>query len=161
MRRTKTTPQVRLENVPRFRNEAEEAAWWDAHPEVIVQAFEQAYGKKAIQRVIGASRKPKRPPTQTVTMRLPVDDVARAKRMATRKGLGYQTLVKSLLHEALLRIPQFTIIEVHGDAKTMQVRSFVVKHHGRPPQDVSGSLDDLKARVRAWFDWADRQVAAA
>ena len=47
MKRNKTIPQVRL-RVPRFRNEAEEAAWWDAHPEVIVKAFERAYGKKAV-----------------------------------------------------------------------------------------------------------------
>jgi predicted DNA binding CopG/RHH family protein len=93
---------VRL-SAPKFRSQAEEAAWWDAHSEAIVKAFEQAYGRKAVQRVLNAPRKPARPITQTVTMRLPVEDVARAKRMASRKGLGYQTLVKSLLHEALLR----------------------------------------------------------
>ncbi len=87
----KQVPIVRLENIPRFRSEAEEAAWWDAHPEVITKAFELAYGK--------AGRRATRP----ITIRLPVEDVARAKRMATRKGLGYQTLVKTLLHEALLR----------------------------------------------------------
>ncbi|MBI4479828.1 MAG: hypothetical protein HY651_07365 [Acidobacteria bacterium] len=48
----KRVPVVRLENIPRFRNEAEEAAWWDAHPEVIVKAFERAYGKKAVRRVL-------------------------------------------------------------------------------------------------------------
>ena len=102
MNRTKKIPQVRL-RVPKFGSEAEEAAWWDAHPEVIVKAFERAYGKKAVQRVLGEEQKPKRPPTQAVTMRLPVEDVARARRVAARKGLGYQTLVKTLLHEALLR----------------------------------------------------------
>ena len=102
MNRNKKIPQVRL-RVPKFSNEAEEAAWWDAHPEVIVKAFERAYGKKAVQRVLGEVQKPKRPLTRAVTMRLPVEDVARARRLASRKGLGYQTLVKTLLHEALLR----------------------------------------------------------
>ena len=102
MRRNKKIPQVRL-RVPKFRNEAEEAAWWDAHPELIVKAFERAYGKQAVQRVLGEGHKPKRPPTRAVTMRLPIEDVARARRLAARKGLGYQTLVKTLLHEALLR----------------------------------------------------------
>lgn len=87
----KSIPVVRLENVPQFKNEEEEANWWDAHPEVVAQAFELAYGK------------PGRRLTQPITLRLPVADVARAKRMATRRGMGYQTLVKSLLHEALLR----------------------------------------------------------
>lgn len=97
------TPAVRLENVPPFRSESEEAAWWDAHPEVIARAFERAYGKKAVQRVLAQTRTPKRPLTQTVTMRLPVDDIARARRIASRRGLGYQTLVRTILHEALAR----------------------------------------------------------
>ncbi len=37
------------------------------------------------------------------TLRLPVEDVARVQRLAARKGLGYQTLVKTLLREALDR----------------------------------------------------------
>ena len=102
MSRNKRIPQVRL-HPPKFNSEAEEAAWWDSHPELIVKAFERAYGKKAVQRVLGEGHKPKRPPTRAVTMRLPVEDVARARRLASRKGLGYQTLVKTLLHEALLR----------------------------------------------------------
>jgi hypothetical protein len=33
-------PQIRL-RVPKFKSEAEEAAWWDAHPEVIVKAVQE------------------------------------------------------------------------------------------------------------------------
>ncbi len=87
--RIKRAPRVKI-RMPKFKTEAQEAAWWDAHPEVITKAFEHAYGKAA-----------KRPPTKTVTIRLSVEDVARARRLAARKGLGYQTLVKTLLHEAL------------------------------------------------------------
>jgi len=79
--------------MPRFETEAEEAAWWDAHPEIITKAFEHAYGKGSRER----------PPTKTVTIRLSVEDMARARRLAARKGLAYQTLVKMLLHEALTR----------------------------------------------------------
>ncbi|MGH9782999.1 MAG: hypothetical protein ACRD88_02340, partial [Terriglobia bacterium] len=89
--------------LPKFKNEAEEADWWDAHPEVITEAFERAYGKKALERFFAGSPPPKRPVTRTVTIRLPVEDLARARRLAARKGLGYQTLVKTLLHEALQR----------------------------------------------------------
>ena len=102
MSRPKRVPQVRL-RVPKFQSEAEEADWWDAHPEVILNAVERAYGKKAVERFLEGGPTPKRPPTKTVTIRLPVEDVARARRLAARKGLGYQTLVKTLLHEALRR----------------------------------------------------------
>ena len=102
MNRDNRIPRVRI-RTPKFRSEAEEAAWWDSHPEVILKAVERAYGKKALERFLGESTTPKRPPTKTVTIRLPVEDVARARRLAARKGLGYQTLVKTLLHEALQR----------------------------------------------------------
>ena len=91
MNHSKRVPQIKL-RVPKFKSEAQEAAWWDAHPEIISKAFEHALKKNR-----------KRPPTKTVTIRLAVEDVARAQRLATRKGLGYQTLVKTLLHEALRR----------------------------------------------------------
>lgn len=90
-RRDKRVPRVILHGVPQFKNEAEEAAWWDAHPEVLTRAFQRAYGKQ------------KRSPTKSVTIRLPITDVARARRFAGQKGLGYQTFVKTLLHEALNR----------------------------------------------------------
>ena len=102
MNRKKPVPQVRIKT-PKFKNEAEEADWWDAHPEVITEAFERAYGKKALDRFFAEGSAPKRPVTKTVTIRLPVEDLTRARRLAARKGLGYQTLVKTLLHEALQR----------------------------------------------------------
>ena len=102
MNRKRAIPQVRIKT-PKFKNEAEEADWWDAHPEVILDALERAYGKKALDRFFAEGPPPKRPPTKTVTIRLPVEDLARARRLAARKGLGYQTLVKTLLHEALQR----------------------------------------------------------
>ena len=102
MNRKKPIPRVRIKT-PNFKNEAEEADWWAAHPEVITEAFERAYGKKALERFFAEGPAPKRPPTKTVTIRLPVEDVARARRLAAQKGLGYQTLVKTLLHEALQR----------------------------------------------------------
>jgi hypothetical protein len=100
MNRDRRVPRVSVKK-PKFRTEAEEAAWWDSHPELILKAVERAYGKKAVELVLGESAKPKHPPTKTVTIRLPLDDVARAQRLARRKGLRYQTLVKTLLHEAL------------------------------------------------------------
>jgi predicted DNA binding CopG/RHH family protein len=36
-----------------------------------------------------------------VSIRLPAADIAKAKTIAERKGVGYQTYIKMLLHEAL------------------------------------------------------------
>jgi len=35
--------------MPRFRTEKEEAAWWDAHPEVITELFVKAKKKGRIK----------------------------------------------------------------------------------------------------------------
>jgi predicted DNA binding CopG/RHH family protein len=39
----------------------------------------------------------------TVTIRLASDDLATARQLADDKGIGYQTYIKLLLHEALRR----------------------------------------------------------
>jgi len=44
-----------------------------------------------------------KPPTQKVMLRIPTGDLERARRQAADKGIGYQTLMKMLLHEALAR----------------------------------------------------------
>jgi len=84
----KHLPVVRVD-FPSFSTEAEEAAWWDTHPEVLTEAFERAYGKPVA--------------TQSITLRLPVQDIAKARQVAMARGLRYQTLLKSILHEALAR----------------------------------------------------------
>lgn len=108
-KRSKTVPVVELYGVPEFKNEAEEADWWDAHPEVVTKAFEQAYGKGVVDQILNRRSAGKsvhlrlRPATKSVNIRLPVADIALARQLAARKGLAYQALVKSLLHEALRR----------------------------------------------------------
>jgi uncharacterized DUF497 family protein len=43
---------------------------------------------------------------KNITIRLRLDDLARARALAERKGVGYQTYMKMLLHEALERESQ-------------------------------------------------------
>jgi hypothetical protein len=38
-----------------------------------------------------------------IAIRLPESDLAQARKLAERKGLGYQTLLKMLVHEGLAR----------------------------------------------------------
>ena len=84
--------------IPRFKSEKEEAAWWDAHPEVITQLFLKARKEGKIKRlpvVRGA--------TKSVTIRMPVADIETAQHIAEKRGLPYQTYIKGLLHQALER----------------------------------------------------------
>ena len=78
--------------IPKFRSEAEEAAWWDRHPEVATEILKRALKSGKARRAV---------PLKTVTMRLPVPDIQTAQDLAGRKGLPYQTYIKMLLHEVL------------------------------------------------------------
>jgi len=80
--------------IPMFRSEAEEAAWWDSHPEVATEIMKRAIKSGKARRAV---------PLKTVTMRLPVPDIKVAQDLAQHKGLRYQTYMKMLLHEALER----------------------------------------------------------
>ena len=44
-----------------------------------------------------------RPVTRPVTIRLSVPDIAMARRLSKSKGMPYQTYIKSLLHESLVK----------------------------------------------------------
>jgi len=98
MRRDKRTNQPNTSPIPNFSSEQEEAAWWDAHPEALTERFQAAKGKGSVRRLSqtqlpGAS--------ETVTIRIPPGELARARMLAEKRGLRYQTYLKMLLHEAL------------------------------------------------------------
>ena len=80
--------------IPQFKTEAEEAEWWDSHPEVATEIMKRAIKSGRARRSV---------PLKTVTMRLPVPDIEAAQDLAARKQLPYQTYIKMLLHEALER----------------------------------------------------------
>lgn len=84
---------------PRFKSEAEEAAWWDKHPDAIEDLFRR--GAKAGTITRGTVAKALQ--TKATTIRLFAQDLERAKAVAERKGLRYQTYLKMLIHEALPR----------------------------------------------------------
>jgi hypothetical protein len=92
-------------DVPKFANEGEEADWWAS-----------SQGRRFVkQKSTGAARKrsglpgPRlvnrlgRATTVQIALRLPEPDVTKAREIATRKGIGYQTLLKMLVHEGLRR----------------------------------------------------------
>lgn len=59
-------------------------------------------GVKAAGSRLVAQLSGKKKSTQ-IAMRLPEADIAQAREIAERKGIGYQTLLKMLVHEGLQR----------------------------------------------------------
>ena len=96
---------IRKPNIPKFKSEAEEAAWWDQHREETAQWMEEAAAAgqtSSLSEVLERARQ-RAGTTPTVSIRIDPDDIARARSLAAKKGLRYQTYLKMLLHEALQR----------------------------------------------------------
>ena len=93
------------------RTEAEEARWFEENQHRILKLFEQA-AKDGVLRIGGTSigitvskrtEALVKPRSQKVMLRVPTDDLERARRLASNKGLGYQTYMKLLLRTGLDR----------------------------------------------------------
>jgi predicted DNA binding CopG/RHH family protein len=92
--------------MPAFATGREEAEWWqetrNTHGKQLLDAVRsgeaQVLTKEKLRQRIAAFRKP---PAPVVVPRIPEEDLALARRQAERKGLPYQTYIKSLLHETL------------------------------------------------------------
>ena len=85
--------------IPKFSSEAEEAAWWDAHRSEVEAEIRQRMKQKlplTLGRLLQGEK-----PSQPVTLRIAKEDLEDARRLAARKGLGYQTYIKMLLRDAL------------------------------------------------------------
>jgi predicted DNA binding CopG/RHH family protein len=96
-------PKERATRMPKFKDEDQEAKWWAS-----------AEGREFLkqQSAAGAPKKRQGSPLVTnlnrassvqIALRLPAPDLARAREIAERKGIGYQTLLKMLVHEGLRR----------------------------------------------------------
>ena len=91
--------------MPKFVNEAQEADWWASREgRAFVKQKAAGTPKKggALRgsRVVGQLNKVR---SVQIALRLPEPDIAKARELATRKGIGYQTLLKMLVHEGLRR----------------------------------------------------------
>ncbi len=89
--------------VPKFATEAEEARWWDQNAKSVekelVEALRAGTARRGTaQRLIREARESK-----NITIRMPVAEIERARVLAEKKGIGYQTYMKMLLREALDR----------------------------------------------------------
>jgi hypothetical protein len=92
-------------DMPRFANAEEEANWWASRQgrEFVKQksaASSKTSGSPKGSRLV---RRLKRGATVQIALRLPEPDIEKARELALRKGIGYQTLLKMLVHEGLRR----------------------------------------------------------
>lgn len=93
------------------KNETEEARWFEDNQDRLLGLFEQAAKDGALRigdKSIGITLSKKtqtvrKPPSQKVMLRIPTDDLERARRQAADKGIGYQTYLKMLLRAGLDR----------------------------------------------------------
>ena len=85
--------------IPKFENETDEADWAYENREGLAAVFHQA----VLQGRVRQGTLKQRGITPPTTIRLALEDISRARTLAERRGLRYQTYLKMLIHEALER----------------------------------------------------------
>ncbi len=92
-------------DIPKFKNESEEADWWASRAgrDYVKRrsAEPQSKGMKPVGSRLVAQLAKKN--SVQIAIRIPEGDLVQARKIATRKGIGYQTLIKMLVHEGLHR----------------------------------------------------------
>lgn len=95
-------PRERM-RVPRFTTEGEEARWWDRKSKVVEKELIAALRSGTAQRGTAQRLAREVRESKNITIRMPIAEIERARTLADRKGIGYQTYMKMLLREALDR----------------------------------------------------------
>jgi predicted DNA binding CopG/RHH family protein len=93
----------RTNQAPKFTNEDQEAKWWagaTGREFLKQQSADNAASKQKGSRLV---KKLSKASSVQIALRLPEPDIAKARELADRKGIGYQTLLKMLVHEGLQR----------------------------------------------------------
>jgi hypothetical protein len=91
--------------MPKFKSESEEADWWASRAgrDYVKQRSAGAQSRGIRARGSSLVAKLNKKSSVQIAIRLPEADIAQARKIAERKGLGYQTLLKTLVHEGLAR----------------------------------------------------------
>ena len=89
--------------LPRFKSESEEADWWasKAGRAYVKQKSAETQSKGTTaggSRLVTMLNKKS---SVQIAIHLPEADLAQARKIAGRKGIGYQTLLKMFVHEGL------------------------------------------------------------
>jgi predicted DNA binding CopG/RHH family protein len=97
------THKVENLKVPKFKTEAEEAQWWYDNRDKVENALMNAMDNGTIQRGTAQRLTNQARASRNVTIRMAEADLDLARKQAEEKGLPYQTYIKSVLHEALVK----------------------------------------------------------
>ncbi|MBI4874602.1 MAG: hypothetical protein HY822_08215 [Acidobacteria bacterium] len=89
--------------IPKFSSDADEAKWWDRNRNQTEKDMLAALAAGKTSRGAAAALARRGRPSKNITIRMPLDDLERAQRLSAKKGIGYQTFMRMLLHEALTR----------------------------------------------------------
>ena len=91
--------------MPKFGNEGEEADWWACRQgrEFLKQRSTGGGENRSVTKGSRLVGRLNRTASVQIALRLPEPDLTKARELATRKGIGYQTLLKMLVHEGLRR----------------------------------------------------------
>jgi predicted DNA binding CopG/RHH family protein len=95
-------------NIPKFTSEEEEANWWYDHREETAEWMAEAFekGETTTLAAVLERRRLKLAATPTVSIGIDTADMARARAIAEKKGLPFQTVLKELILEGLDREEQ-------------------------------------------------------
>jgi predicted DNA binding CopG/RHH family protein len=91
------------------QTELEESRWFEQNQGRLLRMFEKAEKQGSLRiggKSVGITLSKRtesllKPRTQKVMLRIATEDLERARRQAAQRGIGYQTYIKSLLHQAL------------------------------------------------------------
>lgn len=82
--------------IPHFPSEDAEAEWLWKHRRELEKEMLRRMKEGTTYRRPGDN-----PEFQSITIRIPKDDIESARRQATKHGVGYQTYIRAVLHQAL------------------------------------------------------------
>jgi predicted DNA binding CopG/RHH family protein len=89
--------------VPKFKTEAQEAHWWYDNRDKVEDALMNAMANGTIRLGTAQRLTSERRASKNITIRVAEADLDLARKQAEEKGLPYQTYIKSVLHEALVK----------------------------------------------------------
>ena len=104
--KTKTEQKAGAIETPNFTSTGHESDWWASkegrdylHAQIRRaeknQTLRRGTPPQALKALAAAGR------TVSINIRIPAADLHKAHQLAAEKGIGYQTLIKMLLHKAL------------------------------------------------------------
>jgi len=135
--------------IPKFPNEEAEAAWYDEHKSELQEYLKpKRKGARPLTERLGVEPQEKTA-SRLVSIRLPEKVIEEACAVAEAKGIGYQTLLKMLIREALFpaqeeRGAQEAAIQVRVPASVKRSITRLAESEG---VDLQTLLTSLLTRV--------------